>query len=53
LGFPYVQKHFFKSRKEVGAIINPFYNGKQLCVGMIYNLNKNALEAPKRRLKSC
>jgi hypothetical protein len=33
--FPYVQKHFFKSRKEVGAIITPFYSGKQLGIGMI------------------
>ena len=33
--FPYVQKHFFKSRKDVGAIITPFYNGKQLCLGMV------------------
>lgn len=32
--FPYVQKHFFKSRKDVGAIITPFYNGKQVCLGM-------------------
>ncbi len=32
--FPYVQKHFFKSRKEVGAIITPFYNGNQLGIGM-------------------
>ncbi len=33
--FPYVQKHFFKSRKDVGAIITPFYNGKQVCLGMV------------------
>jgi len=33
--FPYIQKHFFKSRKDVGAIITPFYNGKQVCLGMI------------------
>ena len=33
--FPYVQKHFFKSRKEVGAIISPFYNGNQVGLGML------------------
>ena len=33
--FPYVQKYFFKSRKDVGTIITPFYNGKQLCLGMV------------------
>lgn len=36
--FPYVQKHFFKSRKEVGAIISPFYNGNQLGIGMLIQI---------------
>lgn len=35
--FPYIQKHLFKSKKEVGSIIAPFYNGKQYGVGMIIN----------------
>ncbi|WP_309642271.1 phosphatase PAP2 family protein [Flavobacterium sp.] len=35
--FPYIKNHFFKSKKNVGAIMAPFYNGKQLGVGMIIN----------------
>lgn len=35
--FPYIQNHLFKSKKEVGSIIAPFYNGKQYGVGMIIN----------------
>lgn len=50
--FPYIQKHFFKSRKEVGDIIIPFYNGKQLCLGILYNLNRIALKAPERNSES-
>lgn len=34
---PYMKKHLFKSNKEVGSVIAPFYNGKQLGVGMIIN----------------
>ncbi|WP_298221528.1 phosphatase PAP2 family protein [Flavobacterium sp.] len=33
---PYMKSHIFKSKKEVG-IITPFYNGKQLGIGMVIN----------------
>ena len=33
--FPYLKNHLFKSQKEVGSIIAPFYNGKQFGVGVI------------------
>ena len=33
--FPYLKNHLFKSKKEVGSVIAPFYNGKQFGVAMI------------------
>ncbi len=37
--FPYVDKHIFKSKKNIDTgMIAPFYNGKQMGLGMILNL---------------
>ena len=37
--FPYINKHIFKSNKNVSStIIAPFYNGKQIGIGMAINL---------------
>lgn len=38
--FPYVDKHIFKSKKNASTgMVAPFYNGKQLGLGMVLNLN--------------
>ncbi len=37
--FPYVNKHIFKSKKNIDTgMIAPFYNGNQMGLGMILNL---------------
>ena len=37
--FPYVNKHIFKSKKNISTgMIAPFYNGNQMGLGMILNL---------------
>jgi PAP2 superfamily len=37
--FPYVDKHIFKSKKNISTgMIAPFYNGNQMGLGMILNL---------------
>lgn len=37
--FPYVNKHIFKSKKNISTgMIAPFYNGNQIGLGMILNL---------------
>lgn len=37
--YPYVDKHIFKSKKNIDTgMIAPFYNGKQMGLGMILNL---------------
>ena len=37
--FPYVDKHIFKSKKNISsAMVAPFYNGNQMGLGMIVNL---------------
>ncbi|WP_333599339.1 phosphatase PAP2 family protein [Flavobacterium sp.] len=37
--FPYVNKHVFKSKKNISSgMVAPFYNGKQMGLGMILNL---------------
>ena len=37
--FPYVDKHIFKSKKNISsAVVAPFYNGNQMGLGMIVNL---------------
>ena len=38
--FPYMDKHIFEKNKNINsAMIAPFYNGNQLGLGMIINLN--------------
>ena len=38
--FPFINNHFFKSDKNKGsAMIMPFYDGKQLGVGMLIKVN--------------
>lgn len=37
--FPYIKNRLFKSEKNIGATIVPFYNGKQTGIGMIMNFN--------------
>ena len=37
--FPFIDKHIFKSKKNLSSgMIAPFYNGKQMGLGMILNL---------------
>lgn len=37
--FPYVDKHIFKSKKNISSgMVAPFYNGNQMGLGMILNL---------------
>lgn len=37
--FPYVDKHIFKSKKNISSgMVAPFYNGNQIGLGMILNL---------------
>ena len=37
--FPYVNKHIFKSKKNISSgMVAPFYNGNQMGLGMILNL---------------
>lgn len=37
--FPYVDTHIFKSKKNISSgMVAPFYNGKQMGIGMILNL---------------
>lgn len=37
--FPYVDKHIFKSKKNINSgMVTPFYNGKQMGLGMILNI---------------
>ena len=36
--YPYLQNTFFKSEKKGSAVIAPFYNGKQMGVGLVLNM---------------